>query len=328
MGYKVLIPQDVAEEGKRYLRERGYELRMGSGVAPDVLQREVADCDAVLVRTAVLTADVLRAAKKLRVIAKHGIGVDNIDVAAATERGIHVTNAALSNAATVAEHTLGLIIALARNLVRCDRECRSGNFAIRSTLMGMDLEGKTLGLIGLGRIGSMVAKKATHGLDMKVIGYDPHVAPERVTAEVERTGDREEVFRRADFVSLHLPATPETRKVVGERELALMKPAAYLINASRGEVVDEAALIRALQNNRIAGAGLDVFEQEPPAADNPLLGLDSVILTPHSAALTREALTRMALHAAIGVDEVLSGKEPSWPVNAPVREPASTGGSS
>jgi D-3-phosphoglycerate dehydrogenase len=321
VGYTVLIPQDVAEEGKRYLRERGYVIRMGSGIAADTLKKEVEECDAILVRTAPLTADVLRAAKKLRVIAKHGIGVDNIDVAAATERGIYVTYAPLSNAATVAEHTLGLMIALAKNLVRCDKACRSGDFTTRHTLPGMDLEGKTLGLIGLGRIGSMVAKKAALGLDMKVIGYDPHVAPEKVAAPVERTADREQVFRIADFISLHVPATPETKKIVGKREFALMKPTAYLINASRGEVVDEAALVEALQRNEIAGAGLDVFEQEPPSADNPLFRLESVIVTPHNAALTREATTRMALHAAIGIDEVLSGKKPSWPINAPVLEP-------
>lgn len=315
MSYRVLIPQDVAEEGKRFLRERGHEIVMGSGATAQTVANEARDCDAILVRTALVTRDVFAAAPKLKVVAKHGVGVDNIDVTAATDNGVFVTYTPTANSNTVAEHTIGLMLALARNFVRCDQALRAGNFNIRNELLGTDLEGKTLGLIGLGRIGARVAKKAAHGLDMKVIAFDPHVGAEQTPSWVERTADWETVWTSADFVSLHLPATPQTQKIVGAREFALMKPSAFVINASRGEVLDEAALFEALQQNKIAGAGLDVFDQEPPPDDHPLFGLANVVVTPHNAALTREATIRMALHAAQGIDEVLGGKPPTWPVN-------------
>jgi len=317
MGFKVLIPQDVANDGKQYLLERGYEIKMGTGITPEILKKEIEDCDAVLLRTAFITEDVIKTAKKLKVIAKHGIGVDNVDIKAATANGIYVTFAPLSNAGTVAEHCIGLIIALARNIVRLDKEFRNGNFDLRTKLLGIDLAGKTLGVVGLGRIGSMVAQKAARGLDMKVIGYDPFVKQEKVISEVELTRDWQYVFKNADFISLHLPSTESTRRIVGKKEFAMMKPTAYFVNASRGEVVDENALIEALQQNKIAGAGLDVFEQEPLGDNHAFFSMQNVILTPHNAALTAEATVRMSLHAAIGIDEVLSGKEPSWPVNNP-----------
>ncbi|MBZ4646216.1 MAG: D-3-phosphoglycerate dehydrogenase / 2-oxoglutarate reductase [Petroclostridium sp.] len=318
MAFKVLIPQDITEAGKKYLLERGYEIKMGSGATVDAIKKDVEDCDAILARTAPFPAEVLKAGKKLKVIARHGVGVDNIDVKTAEELGIYVTNAPLSNANSVAEHTIGLIIACARNMVRVDKEFRNGNFEIRNQLKGMDIEGKILGLVGLGRIGTMVAKKAALGLGMKVIGYDPYITQDKVAPEIELINDWEYIFKNADFVSLHMPATEKTKGIVGKKEFEIMKPTAYLINAARGEVVNEAELIEALKTKKIAGAGLDVFEQEPPAKDNPLFELHNVILTPHNAALTQEAMDRMGLHAAIGIDEVLSGKKPSWPVNNPV----------
>lgn len=318
MGFTVLIPQDIAKEGKQYLAEHGYEIRMGSGISVDILKKEVADCEAILARTALFPAEVIRAGKKLKVIARHGVGVDNIDVDTATRLGIFVTNAPLSNANSVAEHVIGLMIALARNMIRCDREFRNGNFEIRNQLEGLDLEGKTLGLIGIGRIGSRVAKKAALGLEMKVIGYDPYVRQNSVIPELKLASDREYVFKNADFISLHTPSIKQTKDPVGKKEFELMKPTAYVINTARGDIIDEAELIRALREKKIAGAALDVFEQEPPAKDNPLFGFDNVILTPHHAAHTKEAKMRMALHAAMGIDEVLSGKKPRWSVNNPI----------
>jgi D-3-phosphoglycerate dehydrogenase len=318
MGFKVLIPQDIVEEGKQYLIERGYEIKMGSGISVEILKKEVEDCDAILARTALFPAEVIRAGRKLKVIARHGVGVDNIDVDTATELGIYVTNAPLSNANSVAEHVVGLMISLARNMRRCDMELREGNFEIRNQVEGLDLEGKTLGLIGIGRIGSRVAKKAVLGLEMKVIGYDPYVTQDSVIAEVELVSDREYVFRTADFFSVHVPSTRQTKGSIGKKEFELMKPTAYLINTARGDIVSEAELIEALKERKIAGAALDVFEQEPPAKNNPLFGFNNVILTPHNAAHTKEARIRMAVHAAIGIDEVLSGKSPAWSVNNPV----------
>ena len=317
MSYKVLIPQDVAQVGKEYLSARGHEVVVGSSITPEVLKREIADCDALLLRSALLTAEVLQAAKKLRVIAKHGIGVDNIDLVFAAEHGIWVTNAPLSNAATVAEHTLGLVLALARNIVQGDRAVRNGDFAFRDRTLGYDLAGKTLGLIGLGRIGSALAKKAARGFEMNVLGYDPFIAEGMLLPEVELTRDWEAIFTRSDFISLHVPLTEKTRGLVGKRELSMMKSGAYLLSVSRGGVVDEKALIAALRERKIAGAGLDVFEVEPPTRDNALLSMDNVILTPHNAALTEEAAARMSLHAAMGIHEVLTGEEPSWPVSRP-----------
>jgi D-3-phosphoglycerate dehydrogenase len=317
MSFKVLIPQDITEMGKDYLRERGYEVIIGSGVTVEAICKDVVDCDAILARTALFPAKVLRAGKKLKVIGRHGIGVDNIDVNTATELGIYVTYAPTSNANSVAEHTLALILAAAKNMFKIDKEFRNGNFEIRNRIKGMDLEGKTLGLVGLGRIGKMVAKKAIYGFGMKVIGYDPYIVRDQVDVEIELTSDWDYVFKNADFVSLHLPSTPETKGRVGKKEFEMMKSTAVLVNCARGDVVNETEMIEALQQNKIAGAALDVFAQEPPAKENPLFQMDNVVVTPHNAALTQESMDRMGLHAAMGIDEVLSGKKPSWPVNQP-----------
>jgi len=317
MGFKVLIPQDISQVGKDYLLERGYEIKMGSGITEKELMKDVEDCDAILARTASFTANVIKSGKKLKVIGRHGVGFDNVDIKVAEELGIWVTNAPESNANSVAEHTLGLIIACARNLVRADTAFRNGDFEIRNKLNGSDLEGKTLGLLGVGRIGTMVAKKAAFGLGMKVIGYDPFLTQENVIPEIELSSKWEYVLENADFISAHMPVTASTKGIIGKKEFKMMKSTAYFINCARGEVVSEAELIEALQTNEIAGAGLDVFAEEPPAKDNPLFQLENVILSPHNAALTKEATIRMALHAAMGIDEVLSGKKPKWPVNNP-----------
>jgi len=316
MAYKILIPQDVSEAGKRYLRDRGYEIKMGSGISVQTLQDEVGDCHGILARTARYPAEVLRAGTHLKVIGRHGVGVDNIDVEAATELGIYVTNAPESNAGSVAEHTIGLIIAAARHFVQCDAALRYGNFEIRNQLFGNDIEGKVLGLIGVGRVGRLVARKAARGLSMKVIGYDPFIDPALVP-EVEFTESIENVLKNADFVSLHLPVNDTTMGLIDKIRLLKMKPSAYLINVARGGIVRENDLIEILSEKRIAGAALDVFAEEPPSPSNPLLKLDNVTVTPHNAALTRECMDRMAVHAAQGIDEVLAGRTPTWPVNKP-----------
>lgn len=317
MAYKVLIPQPIAEEGKQYLRDRGYEVKMGSGHTVEIIKEEARECDAILVRTALLPAEVLQAAPHLKVIGRHGVGVDNIDVETAADLGIYVTNAPRSNSNSVAEHAIGLIIACARNMSLADRVTRRGDFGIRDQIRGVDLEGKIVGIIGHGAIGSRVAKKATHGLNMNVIVYDPYIAQSTIPPDVLRLDSREEVFSTSDFVTLHLPLNAETKGSVGRKEFEMMKPTAYLINTARGNIVNEAELINALQQHLIAGAGLDVYKREPPAKDNALFQLDNVILTPHNAALTRECMIRMAVHAAMGIDDVLSGRKPQWPVNNP-----------
>jgi D-3-phosphoglycerate dehydrogenase len=317
MAYKVLIPQDVAQPGKDYLRERGYEIKLGSGITSDAIAADVVDCDAILARTAPFPAKVFEAGKKLRVIARHGVGYDNIDVAKATELGVWVTFAPESNANTVAEHAIGCILTLARNFIQLDRETRAGNFAVRDKLFGSDLAGKVLGVVGLGKIGRRAAQKASRGLDMKVLGYDPFLKPEQIAEFAAPAGSMDEVFSAADFVSLHIPGGAANKGIVGKTQFALMKKTAFFINAARGDVVVEADLIEALQNGTIAGAAIDVYEKEPPGKNNPLFSMSNVLLTPHNASQTRECMIRMALHAAQGIDEVLSGKRPTWPVNDP-----------
>jgi D-3-phosphoglycerate dehydrogenase len=319
MAYQVLIPQDVAQPGKDYLRERGHEIKMGSGITAEAIATDVVDCDAILARTAPFPAKVLEAGKKLKVISRHGVGYDNIDVARATELGIWVTFAPESNANTVAEHTIGCILTLARNFIQLDRETRAGNWGIRDKLLGTDLAGKVLGIVGLGKIGRRVAQKASHGLDMKVVSYDPFLKQEQMAEFATSVMSMDDVFSVADFVTLHIPGGASTRGVVGKEMFALMKKTAFFINASRGDVVAEADLIEALRNGAIAGAAIDVYEKEPLQKDNPLMSMSNVLLTPHNASQTRECMIRMALHAAQGIDEVLSGKRPTWPVNDPAK---------
>jgi D-3-phosphoglycerate dehydrogenase len=319
MAYKVLLPQDVAQPGKDYLRECGYEIKMGSGITADAIATDVVGCDAILARTAPFPAKVFEAGQKLKVISRHGVGYDNIDVAKATELGIWVTFAPESNANTVAEHAIGCILTLARNFIQLDRETRAGNWGIRDKLLGADLSGKVLGIVGLGKIGRRVAKKAAQGLDMKVLGYDPYLTAEQVAEFAAPAKSFEEVFTASDFVTVHIPGGAATKGIVNKKLFALMKPTAFFINASRGDVVAEPDLIEVLRNGAIAGAAIDVYEKEPPPKDNPLMGMRNVLLTPHNASQTRECMIRMALHAAQGIDEVLSGKRPTWPVNDPAK---------
>jgi D-3-phosphoglycerate dehydrogenase len=314
--YKVLVPPILAEEGLSYLTERGYVVKVGTGESNETVMRELADCHGMLVRTAVITDEVMAAAPHLRVLARHGVGVDNIDVAAATRRGIYVTNVPAANSQSVSEHALAMLLALAKNLLLGDKELRQGNFKSRYQLINTEVAGKTLGIVGLGNVGRMTAHKALHGLDMRVIGYDPYVDPHKLPAEITMVA-WDHLFRQSDYISLHLPLTPETQKIVGAREFNLMKPTACFINTARGGLVDEEALRDALINKRIAGAGIDVFTFEPPG-DNFLWQLDNVIVSPHNAALTKEATVRMAIGAAQAIHDVLRGAKPMWPVNEPV----------
>jgi D-3-phosphoglycerate dehydrogenase len=312
VAYKVLITEDIDGEGKEYLEKNGYKIKMASGVSEDILAKEVEDCDAILVRMACITKRIMRAGTKLKVISKFGVGMDNIDVREALELGIQLTNSPESNKNTVAEYTMGLVMALAKKIFVYDRELRKGNFDIRNDF-GVDIQGKVLGIVGMGAIGQLVASKAINGFQMKVIGLKRHTSSGTIE-NIELTDDFDYLLENSDFVSLHVPLTAETKKLIGRRELSLMKSSAFLINTARGEVVDSEALADVLAKRRIAGAAVDVFEGEVPSKDNSLFKLDNVIVTPHTAAHTAEALKRMSLHPAIGIHEVLSGKKPSWPV--------------
>ena len=316
MAWTVLVPKGIHPAGTQWLDQHGMALKWMSGTDEASMQRDIAACDAVLARTHAFTRAVIQAASQLKVIARHGVGYDNIDLNACEERGIIVCNAPMSNANAVAEHTIALLLACAHQLTLVNRELLAGHYGIRDEAPCIDVEHKVLGLIGCGRIGAMVAKKAIHGLEMQVLCYDPFLLQQQMPEGVHKCETMEEVFAQGDFVSLHLPVTQQTRGCVDARMLSHMKPTAYLINCARGEVVDQEALYDALKKGRIAGAGLDVFDREPPGMI-PLLYLENVIATPHSAAQTKEASMRMSLHAAQEIVRVYEGKAPLWQVNKP-----------
>lgn len=314
---KVLIPQDITEVGKKMLREKGYEVIIGSGFDEDTIIREVADCDAMIVRTAKYPRRVLEAGKKLKIVARYGIGVDNIDLDAANELGIWVTNSPRSSANAVAEHTIMMLLCCARNLYAIEKQFRreGGDYGVRGRFQATELPGKVLGLVGYGRIGGAVGRKASLGLGMKVKVHDPYLkeAPDGV----ELVKELPDLLAESDFVSLHLPLTPESRGMFDYNLIAKMKPTAILLNLARGEIMNQDDLIRALREKVIAGAGLDVFIPEPLPGDSPLLTMDNVMLTPHNASMTRDAMDIMGIDAAASIEEVMAGKKPSWPVNNP-----------
>ncbi|MBP1924717.1 D-3-phosphoglycerate dehydrogenase [Sedimentibacter acidaminivorans] len=312
---KVLIPQVITETGKNYLLEKGYEIKIGTASDEETIKSEVVDCDAILIRTAKITREIMEASKKLKVIARHGVGVDAIDLQAATELGIQVTNGPLSNFESVSEHTIAFILACGHHLTEMDRKVRGGNWGAREQVKLSEVNNKVLGLIGLGRIGLSVAKKASLGLGMKVIGYSRHAKKEEMPDYIELVGTIDEIFKKSDFVSLHIPATDETINIISMKYFKIMKPEAFLINCARGEIINELDLYDALINNMFKGAALDVMANEPPDKNNPLLKLDNIIFSPHFGAHSIETFDRMGLHAAMGIDEVLSGKKISWPVN-------------
>ncbi len=314
--YKILIPQDISEVGKNYLLERGYELKVGVPVDTESLKREVADADGLIVRNARYPKEVLEAGKKLKVVARHGTGVDNIDVEAATGLGIQVTNAPVSNINAVAEYTLALIMALGCQLKVVDGKTRAGDWSYRGQMPSSrrDLKDSVLGIVGFGRIGQMVAQKAMDGLGMRVIAYNL-IPVEMKHPLLTVADDLDTVLEQADFVTVHVPSTPETRNMFNYETFRKMKDSAYFINCARGDVYVEEDLGRALAEGVIRGAATDVYREEPMSPDNSLLKLDNVLLSQHNSSLSKESTDNMALHAAIGVDEVLSGKAPTWAVN-------------
>ena len=318
MKQKILIVQPIHERGVRVFDER-FDVRVASDPSVATVLKEIRGVAGVVVRTAPFPGEIIEAADALKVIGRHGVGVDNIDVKAATEKGIVVVYTPNANATSVAEHTITAIGALAKRAVSYDRATREGRWEIRNSYKAVDLDGKILGLVGIGRIGSMVARRAAAAYNMKVIAFDPYIRPE--TADrmgVSLLARMDDVFRQADVVSLHTPLTPETRGLVNEAKLRLMKPTSFLINFSRGEVVDEKALCMALRSGVIAAAAIDVYDPEPPLRDNPLFALENILLSPHSAALTEECVIRMATGAAEGIVDVLSGKKPQYIVNPDV----------
>ena len=315
MRKKVLITEAVSDVGLNFLRENGYELVIGTGPSEATLLKECPDCDGALTRNGKFTAQVFDACPKLKVVSMHGIGVDGIDVDAATVRGIQVCNAAESNQRSVAEYAIGLILMLAKQSVTYHNGLKNGKMMDVRKVYGSDVSGKTLGIIGMGNIGTQVARMAAHGLGMNVIGYSRRITKEQKMDFGVLTPDMKLVISSADYLSLHLPGSGSTQKLLSAEKLSWMKSSAFLINTGRGEVIDESALIQMLQEKRLRGAALDVFEGNLPKEDNPLLSMDNVIVTPHTAAFTTEALERMSYQAALGIVEVLEQRPVTYAVN-------------
>lgn len=312
MNYKVLLPQPILPEGYAYLRDHGYEVVDGRGFREEDILADIPDCDAMIVRTAKITAKIFDNAPRLKIIARHGAGYDSVDIEAARSHQVLVTTAGGANAISVAELAIFYMLYCSRRfkavMAHCQEDYRYAKMGIQKT----ELEGKTLGLIGTGHIGSLVAKKAALGFNMHVIAYDPFAR--NLPDYVHLVTNRDEIFRCADYVSLHVPATKETIHSVGDHEFSLMKESAFLINTARGSIVDEQALIRALEEKRIAGAGLDTVEQEPFDPDNPLLKMENVLVAPHIGGATKEASTRSSIACAEAVDDFFSGRTPNFVV--------------
>ncbi len=278
----------------------------GKPYPPEELTRLIPGYDGCIAGLDRFDRAVIRAATELRVIARYGVGVDSVDLDAARERGIVVTNTPGANADGVAELTVGLMLALARNLPQADRETKAGGWP---RLQGVSLSGKVVGLVGFGAIGRLVARKLS-GFDCVILAYDPLLSVETAAGANVQLASLEELAARADFLSLHCPLTPETRNLVNHRFLKQMKPGAFLINTARGELVDETALYAALQSGHLRGAALDVFAAQPPGADNPLLQLPQVIATPHTGAHSDSAANAMGWGALRNCLAVLKGEEP------------------
>jgi D-3-phosphoglycerate dehydrogenase len=305
--FKILVADDVSDSGLQPLRAAGFTVEKRVGLSPEQLLEALVDRDGLVVRSETkVTSSLMNNAPTLRVVGRAGVGVDNIDVPAATARGIVVMNAPDGNTITTAEHTIALLVSLARNVPQANASLKSGKWE-RKRFIGVELRGKTLGIIGLGRIGRGVASRA-RGLGMNIVAYDPFVAPEQARDLELEVAPLEEVFARADFLTVHTPLTAETRGIVGREAFARMKKGVRVINCARGGLLDEEALHDAITSGIVSGAALDVFAQEPPPADYPLLALDEVIATPHLGASTTEAQEGVAFTVAEQMrDYLLSG---------------------
>jgi D-3-phosphoglycerate dehydrogenase len=322
---RILVTDNLAEEGLSRLRQEAeIEVVVDTKLAqnPPLLKQALGGADGIVIRSGTqLTADVLEGQSRLRAIVRAGVGVDNIDVAAATRRGIVVMNTPGGNTISTAEHTMALLLALARNVAKADASLKSGNWE-RTKFTGTQLEGKTLGIIGLGRVGLAVAKRA-QGFGLSVCGFDPFLAADKALEYgVTSVARLDDIWSICDFISLHTPMTAETRNLIGARELALMKPTVRIINCARGGLIDEQALLDALNSGKVAGAAIDVFETEPPPPDHPLVRHPLVLVTPHLGASTEEAQVSVAIEAARLLSDFLARGQIRFSVNMPTLDRA------
>lgn len=308
---KVIITQPLHADGMAILNAAGFETGVSNGGKPDEYLPYIKDADGLIIRIGHIDRATMEACPNLKVIGRPGVGVDNVDVKAATELGIPVVIAPGANTRSVAECAFTMMLTAAKDMVRADRELRKGNWAMRSEYRAFELYGKTLGLIGYGHIGSILASLCK-AIGMQVMVYDPFIKAEKVEAEgYQYCTNIDPIVEQADAISLHVPLTNETRNLIAAPQLARMKKNAILINCARGGIINEADLYEALKNHQIMAACLDVFDHEPLPPTDPLLTLDNVIVYPHMAGQTREAASNVATGAAKGVVAVINGQQ--WP---------------
>ena len=315
---KILVAEPLAKQGLEILRAH-HDVDEKIGLSPDKLAAIIGEYDALLVRSQVkVTADILAHASRLVVIGRAGVGVDNVDLEAATRAGIVVVNAPTGNTVSAAEQTIALMLSLARRTAAADASVRRGEWK-RSAFTGVELRGRTLGIIGLGKIGQAVADRA-HGLEMNVIGYDPFVTADQAALHGIALVELDQIIEKSDVITVHVPLNKATRGMIGPEQIGKLKPGVMLVNVARGGVYDEAAVAEALLDGKIAGAAFDVFEKEPPV-DSPLMSAPNTVLTPHLGASTAEAQVRVAEEACEQVIDVLAGRSARYAVNAPLLTP-------
>lgn len=315
---KILIPQAVAEKGRQYLLDCGYELVEPDTTDSVILRKALKECSAVLLRTMSFEEELFQEAVNLRIIARHGVGYDNVDWKKAEKQGIYVTNTPFVTSVPVAEFTVGSMLLCARHMEACSQALRGGDFTYKNRCKGSTLEGKILGILGLGNIGREVAKRAYYGFGMEIKAYVPR--PEGKTVpEYVRCVTKEELLATSDVITVHIPGTKENQKFLSREEFKQMKKTAYLIHVSRGGVVDETALAEAVKEGRIGGAAVDVFAKEPPDIKGKIFQTPGIFVTPHMASNTVECMEQMALTAAQEIHRVLTGKQPLYAVNRPER---------
>lgn len=308
---RILLPQPILKEGRDYLLSKGYVLVDGAGAGEEDIIRDSRGCAGMIVRTAKITARILAEADSLKVIARHGAGYDGVDVEAARRQRVLVLYAPGANSMSVAELAIFYMLYCSRNFKLVQKTYIEDYSYAKFKTPKSELFGKTLGLIGIGNIGALVAKKAALGFGMQVIAYDPY-AGKVLPDYIRLVGEREAIFRDSDYVSLHVPATKDTIDSVGKREFSLMKKSAFLINTARGSIVNEDALYEALKGGELAGAALDVLKSEPIEPGHPLLYLDNVLTAPHIGAATAEASARASLCCAVGIDDFFTGRKPEF----------------
>jgi len=321
---KVLVADPISEEAIVLMRNAGLEVDFRPDISYEDLLSSIQEYDALIVRSRTkVTREVIERGKRLKIIGRAGVGVDNIDVQAAAERGIIVVNAPGGNTVSAAEHTIGLLLAVARKIPQADRSVKEGRWE-RKKFMGVELRGKTVGIIGLGRVGYEVARRL-RAFEVNILAYDPYVSEERARSVGAKLVSLEDVLKRSDIITIHVPKTKETENMISYREFEMMKDGVIIVNTARGGIVNEKALYEAIVRGKVAGAALDVYEKEPPDPDNPLLKLENVVTTPHIGASTKEAQISVGMIIAEEMINFSRGFPVRNAVNLPSIEPGEYG---